>query len=71
MDITEGGNIPYMKARGQFVELFFKAVSANAQNPASQSILQKYFKNGVSPVRLALDAIISTIIMGCSFMILP
>ena len=46
-------------------------VIANAPNPAGQSILQKYFKNGVSPAWLALAAILPTIIMGCAFMLLP
>jgi hypothetical protein len=46
-------------------------VIANAPNPAGQSILQKFFKNGVSPAGLALAALIPTIIMGCAFMLLP
>ena len=45
-------------------------VIANAPNPAGQSILQRFFKNGVSPLGLALAALIPTIIMGCAFMIL-
>jgi hypothetical protein len=46
-------------------------VIANAPNPAGQSILQRFFKNGVSPLGLALSAIIPTVIMGCAFMLLP
>ncbi|PCI30491.1 MAG: hypothetical protein COB67_01540 [SAR324 cluster bacterium] len=45
-------------------------VIANAPNPAGQSILQKYFPGGVSPVNLALSALIPTIIMGLCFMLL-
>ncbi len=46
-------------------------VIANAPNPAGQSILGKYFNGKVSPAKLALSAIIPTIIMGCCFMLLP
>ncbi len=46
-------------------------VIANAPNPAGQSLLSKYFKGGVSPAKLALAAIIPTIIMGICFMMLP
>ncbi len=46
-------------------------VIANAPNPAGQSILQKYFRNGVSPLWLAVAALVPTIIMGCAFMLLP
>ena len=46
-------------------------VIANAPNPAGQSILQKYFKNGVSPAWLAISAVFPTIVMGCAFMLLP
>jgi hypothetical protein len=45
-------------------------VIANAPNPAGQSILKKYFKHGVSPARLLRAAIIPSIIMGLSFMLL-
>lgn len=44
-------------------------VIANAPNPAGQSILNKYFENGVSPLNLALAAIVPTIIMGLCFML--
>jgi hypothetical protein len=46
-------------------------VIANAPNPAGQSLLGKYFKGGVSPGKLAIAAIIPTIIMGICFMLLP
>ncbi|MBF0288815.1 MAG: putative Na+/H+ antiporter [SAR324 cluster bacterium] len=45
-------------------------VIANAPNPAGQSILAKYFKNGVSPAGLAKGALIPTIILGLCFMLL-
>ncbi len=45
-------------------------VIANAPNPAGISILKKHFFNGVSPMKLALSAIIPTIIMGLCFMLL-
>ncbi len=44
-------------------------VIANAPNPAGQSVLGKYFKGGVSPAKLAISAIIPTIIMGACFML--
>jgi len=43
-------------------------VIANAPNPAGQSVLGKYFDGGVSPPKLAMAAIIPTIIMGACFM---
>ncbi|MCP4297324.1 MAG: hypothetical protein GY786_17110, partial [Proteobacteria bacterium] len=43
---------------------------ANAPNPAGQSILQKHFPGGVSPLNLALSALIPTVIVGCCFMLL-
>ncbi|HAV13984.1 MAG TPA: hypothetical protein DCX06_10925 [Opitutae bacterium] len=46
-------------------------VIANAPNPAGQSILSKYFKDGVSPLKLVLGALIPTLIMAACFMILP
>lgn len=46
-------------------------VIANAPNPAGQSILSKYFKNGVSPLKLLLGALFPTVIMAACFMILP
>jgi len=45
-------------------------VIANAPNPAGQSILGRYFENGISPAKLFLAAILPTIFMGLSFMLL-
>jgi len=45
-------------------------VIANAPNPAGQSILKRYFKHGVVPVKLLKAALIPTIIMGLCFMLL-
>ena len=46
-------------------------VIANAPNPAGQSILAPCFKEGVSPGKLFVGALIPTIIMGLAFMLLP
>jgi len=46
-------------------------VIANAPNPAGQSILSKFFPSGVNPAKLALGAIIPTIVMGLAFMAIP
>ena len=45
-------------------------VIANAPNPAGQSILQEYFPSGVSPVKLAVSAVVPTLIMAAAFMLL-
>ncbi|MEJ1974526.1 MAG: putative Na+/H+ antiporter [Lacunisphaera sp.] len=45
-------------------------VIANAPNPAGQSILQRYFPGGVSPVGLLLGALGPTAIVTISFMVL-
>lgn len=45
-------------------------VIANAPNPAGQSILQKYFPEGVSPLGLLLGALAPTLIVAFSFMVL-
>ena len=45
-------------------------VIANAPNPAGQSILQRYFPNGVSPGGLFLGALIPTAIVVFSFLVL-
>ena len=45
-------------------------VIANAPNPAGQSILQKYFPEGVSPLGLFLGALVPTLIVAFSFMVL-
>lgn len=44
-------------------------VIANAPNPAGQSVLGKYFKGGVAPLKLAMAAVIPTIIMGACFIL--
>jgi hypothetical protein len=46
-------------------------VIANAPNPAGQSILQRFFEGGVSPLGLVLGAIVPTIILGLAFMTMP
>ncbi|MEM8866775.1 MAG: putative Na+/H+ antiporter [Verrucomicrobiota bacterium] len=46
-------------------------VIANAPNPAGQSILSKYFGEGVSPMKLLLGALLPTLVMACCFMIFP
>ena len=46
-------------------------VIANAPNPAGQSILSKFFKDGISPFGLLLGALIPTIIIYFCFMLLP
>jgi hypothetical protein len=45
-------------------------VIANAPNPAGQSLLQRFFPDGVSPLGLFLGAAIPTLIMGACFMVL-
>ena len=45
-------------------------VIANAPNPAGQSILGRFFENGVNPLKLLVSALIPTIIMGICFMVL-
>ncbi len=46
-------------------------VIANAPNPAGQSILSRFFKDGISPLGLALGALVPTIIAYLCFMLLP
>jgi hypothetical protein len=46
-------------------------VIANAPNPAGQSILSRFFPGGVSPLGLALGALVPTIILYLCFMLLP
>lgn len=46
-------------------------VIANAPNPAGQSILSKFFPEGVSPKNLFLAALIPTIIVSLIFMLFP
>ena len=45
-------------------------VIANAPNPAGQSLLQRYFPEGVSPLGLLLGALVPTLIVIFSFMVL-
>ncbi|MBT6143845.1 MAG: hypothetical protein HOH74_00370, partial [Gemmatimonadetes bacterium] len=45
-------------------------VIANAPNPAGQSILKRYFEHGISPAGLLKGALVPTLIMGLSFMLL-
>jgi Na+/H+ antiporter NhaD/arsenite permease-like protein len=44
-------------------------VIANAPNPAGQSILKKYFENGVSPAGLFKAAVVPTLIVWLSYLI--
>ncbi len=46
-------------------------VIANAPNPAGQSILSRFFKNGISPLGLFLGALVPTIVVYLCFMLLP
>ena len=46
-------------------------VIANAPNPAGQSILSRFFKDGVSPLGLFLGAVIPTAIVYLCFVLLP
>jgi Na+/H+ antiporter NhaD/arsenite permease-like protein len=46
-------------------------VIANAPNPAGQSILSRFFKDGVSPLGLFLGALIPTVIAYLCFTLLP
>ncbi len=45
-------------------------VIANAPNPAGQSILQRYFPDGVSPLGLLLGALVPTLIVTAAFLVL-
>ena len=45
-------------------------VIAYAPNPAGQSILSRFFKDGISPLGLLLGALAPTIIVGAAFMLL-
>ena len=44
-------------------------VIANAPNPAGQSLLARFFPDGVSPLRLFLGALIPTLIVAAMFLI--
>ncbi len=45
-------------------------VIANAPNPAGQAILQRYFPNGVAPLKLAAAALLPTVIVCACFLAL-
>lgn len=45
-------------------------VIANAPNPAGQSILQRYFPGGVSPMGLLAGAVFPTLVMSACFILL-
>jgi hypothetical protein len=45
-------------------------VIANAPNPAGQSILSKFFPDGVSPLGLFLGALLPTVIVAIAFLVL-
>ena len=45
-------------------------VIANAPNPAGQSILQRYFPRGISPLGLLAGALVPTVIVGACFLVL-
>jgi hypothetical protein len=46
-------------------------VIANAPNPAGQSLLNVFFKDGISPLRLLLGALAPTLIMSMMFCLWP
>ncbi len=45
-------------------------VIANAPNPAGLSILQRFFPGGFSPLKLALAALVPTLVMAACFLVL-
>lgn len=45
-------------------------VIANAPNPAGQSILSRYFEDGVSPLHLAAGALLPTLVMALCYLLL-
>lgn len=45
-------------------------VIANAPNPAGQSILSRYFEDGISPLGLFLGAIVPTVVVGMMFLLM-
>jgi hypothetical protein len=46
-------------------------VIANAPNPAGQSILQRFFSGGISPLYLFFGALAPTVVLGLTFKFLP
>lgn len=45
-------------------------VIANAPNPAGQTILARFFPEGISPLGLLLGALVPTVIVGAAFLVL-
>ncbi|MDD2764358.1 MAG: putative Na+/H+ antiporter [Opitutaceae bacterium] len=64
-----GGDLKYAVVAGA-VTGGGLTVIANAPNPAGQSLLQRFFPEGVSPLGLALGAALPTLIMAACFMVL-
>jgi Na+/H+ antiporter NhaD/arsenite permease-like protein len=46
-------------------------VIANAPNPAGQALLSRFFGAGVSPWKLALAALLPTVVVACCMMLFP
>jgi hypothetical protein len=46
-------------------------VIANAPNPAGQSILSRYFQDGILPIGLLLGALVPTLVVVLAFLFLP
>jgi len=46
-------------------------VIANAPNPAGQSILSRYFPDGILPIGLLLGALVPTLVVVLAFLLLP
>lgn len=46
-------------------------VIANAPNPAGLAVLSAFFRDGVSPLKLFLWALVPTVIVGAALMLLP
>jgi Na+/H+ antiporter NhaD/arsenite permease-like protein len=70
LDLTKAQALQYAVVAGA-VSGGGLTVIANAPNPAGQSILSKYFKDGVSPLKLLLSALFPTFVMILVFMLLP
>ena len=46
-------------------------VIANAPNPAGQALLNRFFGDGISPIKLAASALVPTIVVACFMMLMP
>ena len=46
-------------------------VIANAPNPAGQSLLSRYFPEGIVPAKLFLGALLPTLLVSLAFLLLP